>query len=119
MAMPTTGMAAEITATVTTLVRAWPSTSMNAPTPMPPPPISTPLPHCAARSAAPPSSHHHSGSKHAAAMAMRAAVSGSAGTLPISRSAAGSPSAHTSMDSMHKTLDRARLGGVRKSGHAL
>ena len=49
---------------------------------------------------------------------MRAAVSGKAGTGPISRSAAGSPSAQTSIDNMHKKLASARLWGARKSDAA-
>ena len=58
----------------------------------------------ALRNASAPSSSHHKGSRQAAAITMRAAVSGSGGTTPSNRLAAGRPMAQMSMDSMHTTL---------------
>ena len=109
LAVAISGMLAETRATVTALVMPWPTTSIKAPPPMVLPPIKIALPQGALRRAAPPSSHHHKGSKQALARAMRAAVKGSGGTLAISKSAAGSAIAHTSMDNMHSRLARTKF----------
>ena len=115
IAMPITGMVAEMTATVTALVMPCPSSNMKAPSPMVPPPINNPLSQLALVSASRPSSHHHSGSKHAAAMTMRAAFKGRGGTTSISRSAAGRPMAQISIESMHMILADWVLDGAGRA----
>jgi hypothetical protein len=52
------------------------------------------------------------GSKQAAAINMRTAVSGSGGTVPSNKLAAGKPIAQTSMDSMHAPLAAHAEGAI-------
>jgi hypothetical protein len=112
--MPTTGIEAEMIATVTASVMPCPTTSKNAPKPMVEPPIRIPCHQGALRNASAPSSSHQKGSKHAAAMTMRAAVKGSGGTVPNNKPAAGKPIAQISMDSMHTTLAAHVEGGTER-----